>query len=243
MRSNSRRRFSVPFIATAALILAAPRPSVAQTPGGQVTFTKDVAPIFQEKCEACHRPESIAPMSLRTYEEARPWARSIRARVESRQMPPWHIDKTVGIQQFKNDRSLSDDQIATFVAWVDQGALKGDPQGHAARSRLAVRPGLELRGAIRPEGAGPDHPHSAVDAEGRRRATPGSSGLSRPASPSLGGCARSKFGRVGQRPQDHASRERRHRPGRARRHRDGRTVHGMGGRQGRRADAARTPAS
>ncbi|MGC4080599.1 MAG: hypothetical protein QM736_00395 [Vicinamibacterales bacterium] len=93
-----------------------------------VTFTKDVAPIFQEKCEACHRPDSIAPMSLRTYEEARPWARSIRARVESRQMPPWHIDKTVGIQKFKNDRSLNDEQLTTILAWVDQGAPQGDPK-------------------------------------------------------------------------------------------------------------------
>jgi hypothetical protein len=91
------------------------------------TFTKDVAPIFQQKCEACHRPESIAPMSLRTYQEARPWARSIKVRVEARQMPPWHIDKTVGIQEFKNDRSLTDDQIATIVKWVDQGAPQGDP--------------------------------------------------------------------------------------------------------------------
>ena len=91
------------------------------------TFTKDVAPIFQAKCEACHRPESIAPMSLRTYPEARPWARSIRARVEARQMPPWHIDKTVGVQEFKNDRSLSDDQIATILKWVDQGAPQGNP--------------------------------------------------------------------------------------------------------------------
>ena len=79
------------------------------------TFSKHVAPIFQEKCEACHRPGSIAPMSLRTFQEARPWARSIKARVEARQMPPWHIDKTVGIQEFKNDRSLSDEQIATIV--------------------------------------------------------------------------------------------------------------------------------
>jgi hypothetical protein len=90
------------------------------------TFTKDIAPIFQEKCEACHRTDSIAPMSLVTYEEARPWARSIRSRVESRQMPPWHIDKTVGIQEFKNDRSLSDAQIATILKWVDAGAPKGD---------------------------------------------------------------------------------------------------------------------
>ena len=92
------------------------------------TFTKDIAPIFQEKCEACHRPDSIGPMSLVTYEDARPWARSIKARVEDRQMPPWHIDKSVGIQQFKNDRSLSDDQIATILKWIDQGAPKGDPK-------------------------------------------------------------------------------------------------------------------
>ena len=92
------------------------------------TFTKDVAPIFQEKCEACHRPDSIAPMPLRTYEEARPWARSIRARVEARQMPPWHIDKSVGVQKFKNDMSLTDEQIDTIVSWVDGGALQGDPK-------------------------------------------------------------------------------------------------------------------
>jgi hypothetical protein len=92
------------------------------------TFTKNIAAIFQEKCEACHRPDSIAPMSLVTYEETRPWARSIRDRVMTRQMPPWHISKTVGIQHFKNDRSLSDEQIDTIVRWVDQGAPKGDPR-------------------------------------------------------------------------------------------------------------------
>src|SRR6476619_2401446 len=90
------------------------------------TFTKDIAPIFQQKCESCHRPDSMAPMSLITYEEARPWARSIKTRVESRQMPPWSIYKTVGIQEFKNDRSLNDDQIATIVNWIDKGAPKGD---------------------------------------------------------------------------------------------------------------------
>jgi hypothetical protein len=115
-------------VATAAIALMAPAISNAQTPEGPVTFTKDVAPIFQEKCETCHRPGSIAPMSLRTFEEARSWARSIRARVESRQMPPWHIDKTVGIQKFKNDRSLSDSQLETVLAWIDQGAVKGDPK-------------------------------------------------------------------------------------------------------------------
>ncbi|MBM3772245.1 MAG: hypothetical protein FJW27_13385 [Acidimicrobiia bacterium] len=112
----------------AAFTLAIPHNGAAQGPGAQVTFTRDVAPIFQAKCEACHRPGSIAPMALRTYEEVRPWARAIRARVESRQMPPWHIDKTIGIQKFKNDRSLSDAQIGTILAWVDQGAFKGDPK-------------------------------------------------------------------------------------------------------------------
>jgi hypothetical protein len=94
----------------------------------QPTFSKDIAPIFQAKCEACHRPGSIAPMSLRTFEESRPWARSIKARILGRQMPPWHLDKTVGIQEFKNDPSLSDDQIATIVKWVDAGAPQGDPK-------------------------------------------------------------------------------------------------------------------
>jgi hypothetical protein len=90
------------------------------------TFTKDVAPIFQAKCESCHRPDSIAPMSFVTYEEARPWARAIKERVVTRQMPPWHLDKTIGVQKFKNDRSLGDDQIDTIVRWVDGGAPKGD---------------------------------------------------------------------------------------------------------------------
>src|SRR6266542_266203 len=91
------------------------------------TFTKDIAPIFQAKCESCHRPDNMAPMALRTYEEARPWAKSIAARVGAHQMPPWHIDKTVGIQKFKNDRSLNDDQIDTILRWVEAGAPKGDP--------------------------------------------------------------------------------------------------------------------
>ena len=78
---------------------ALPPSAWAQTPAGSdraLTFTKDVAPIFQEKCEVCHRPDNIGPMSLMTYEEARPWVRSIKARVASREMPPWHLDKGVG---------------------------------------------------------------------------------------------------------------------------------------------------
>src|SRR5579859_20791 len=91
-----------------------------------VTFAKDIAPIFQERCQECHRKGSLAPMSLVTYEETRPWAKAIRQRVITRQMPPWHIDKTVGVQKFKNDISLTDEQIATVVRWADSGAPLGD---------------------------------------------------------------------------------------------------------------------
>jgi hypothetical protein len=110
----------------AALVL--PRAAAAADAAKAPTFTKDIAPIFQEKCEACHRPDSIAPMSLMTFTEARPWARSIKTRVSERQMPPWQIDRNVGIQKFKNDRSLSDEQIDTIVRWVDAGAPQGDPK-------------------------------------------------------------------------------------------------------------------
>ena len=109
-------------------LLVLPASAFAADVAKAPTFSKDVAPIFQDKCEACHRPDSIAPMSLVTYAETRPWARSIKAKVAERQMPPWHIDKTVGVQKFKNDRSLSDEQIDTIVRWVDAGAPQGDPK-------------------------------------------------------------------------------------------------------------------
>ena len=100
----------------------------ADTPLKPVTFSKDVAPILQAKCQECHQPNSIAPMSLITYQDARPWARSIKERVATRQMPPWHIDRSVGVQKFKNDMSLTDEQVDTIVRWVDGGSLQGDPK-------------------------------------------------------------------------------------------------------------------
>jgi len=109
-------------------VLAAAAPAIAADTPAKVTFSKDVAPIFQQKCQTCHQPNSIAPMSLISYQESRPWARSIRERVSTRQMPPWHIDKSVGVQKFKNDMSLSDEQIDTIVKWVDAGAPQGDPK-------------------------------------------------------------------------------------------------------------------
>ena len=95
----------------------------AQTP----TFSKDVAPILQKACQNCHRPGAIAPMSLLTYQDARPWAKSIKAKVASREMPPWYIDRHVGVQQFLDDPSLTDAEIATIGKWVDAGAPQGNP--------------------------------------------------------------------------------------------------------------------
>jgi hypothetical protein len=95
---------------------------------GQTTFAKDVAPILQEKCQECHRTGSMAPMSLVTYEETRPWAKAIKQRVATRTMPPWQLDKTVGIQHFQNDSSLTDEQIDTIVRWVNAGAPLGNPK-------------------------------------------------------------------------------------------------------------------
>jgi hypothetical protein len=91
-----------------------------------VTWAKEVAPILQAKCEVCHRPGSIAPMSLTTYDDAKRHARKIRQRVEARTMPPWHLDRTVGIQKFKNDRSLTDAEVKTIADWVDAGSPMGD---------------------------------------------------------------------------------------------------------------------
>jgi hypothetical protein len=89
------------------------------------TFTKDILPILQKSCQECHRPGTMAPMSLLTYEEARPWARSIKEKVVMRYMPPWHIDRTVG--EYYPDPSLSEAEVATIAKWVDSGAPKGDP--------------------------------------------------------------------------------------------------------------------
>jgi len=91
------------------------------------TFSRDVMPILQQKCQECHQPGSIGPMSLMTYDEVRPWAPLIRERVQHRLMPPWAMNPYVGIQGFKNDMSLTEEQIALIVNWVDAGAPEGDP--------------------------------------------------------------------------------------------------------------------
>ena len=102
------------------VILGFSTPSSAAAP----TFSKDVAPIMFAKCAECHRPGSIAPMSLMTYDDARPWARAVKQKVVAREMPPWGADPHVGT--FANDPSLSDAQVATIAAWVDAGAPEGN---------------------------------------------------------------------------------------------------------------------
>src|SRR5213596_729034 len=100
-----------------------PRGIGAQPPGmpDDVTFARDIAPILQRSCQNCHRPDGVAPMSLVTYEEVRPWARSIKLRTglgpRAGVMPPWYIEKNIGIQKYKNDPSLSAAEIATVAKW------------------------------------------------------------------------------------------------------------------------------
>ena len=90
-------------LATGVILLFSAGISSGQTE--DVTFSRDIAPILQQRCQDCHRPGQMGPMSLVTYEEVRPWAPLIKTKVVTRTMPPWHLDKTVGIQEFENDVS------------------------------------------------------------------------------------------------------------------------------------------
>jgi mono/diheme cytochrome c family protein len=126
---NARIAALVPLVA--GLLATAP---TAQSTGqsGDVTFSRDIAPILQRSCQQCHRPEGVAPMPLTTYEEVRPWARAIKTRTglgpRAGVMPPWFVERNIGIQHFKDDPSLNDEEIATIAKWVDNGA----PRGNAA---------------------------------------------------------------------------------------------------------------
>ena len=98
--------------------------SYAASAPSQVTFNKDVLPIMQKRCQNCHRPGEVAPMSFLTYQDVRPWAKAIREAVLTRKMPPWFADPHYG--KFANDRSLNKDEIDTLVSWVDAGVREGD---------------------------------------------------------------------------------------------------------------------
>ena len=117
-------------VVAATALVGPPAPAAAQPAGEAVTFTEHVAPVFYESCTTCHRPGQVAPMSLLTYEDARPWVRAIRQKVLDREMPPWDADPAVGV--WANDRSLSEEAIDTIVAWADGGS----PRGHALQPPL-----------------------------------------------------------------------------------------------------------
>ena len=108
------------------LLLFSPTAAVAKEADTAPTFAKDIAPIFQKNCQSCHRPNSVAPMSFMTYQEVRPWARSIKNRVVLGEMPPYRYDRHVGIQDLKDDLRLSESEIETIARWVDDGAPLGD---------------------------------------------------------------------------------------------------------------------
>ena len=116
-------------------------------PAVPVSYTKDVAPILQRSCENCHRQNGFAPMSLSSYAEVRPWAAAIKRRTARREMPPWFIEKHVGIQRFKNDPSLSDKEIQLIGTWVDGGAVQGNPADMPPPRQLRRQLGLDHRDA------------------------------------------------------------------------------------------------
>ena len=128
-------------ISASALILSA-APAVTPAP----TFSKDVLPILQKNCQTCHRPGEAAPFSLLTYESARPWAKAIKGAVAARKMPPWFADPKYG--HFSNDARLPDSDVQTIVAWVDGGALQGDPKDAPApiewREGWNIKPDVEI---------------------------------------------------------------------------------------------------
>ena len=124
--NRTRKLGGVLVLAIVATMTASAAAGQSPTREGAVTFTKDVLPIFHESCVGCHQPGTAAPMSLLTYEDARRWSGMIKIRVANRQMPPWHIDRSIG--EYYPDPSLSDEQIAIIVEWVDSGTPKGDPE-------------------------------------------------------------------------------------------------------------------
>src|SRR5262245_30952253 len=129
MSGRSRSFVSLGSAAVLGLSLAAmfstpARPAAQSGAKNQVTFSKDVAPIFQKSCQTCHRPDSIAPMSLINYSDARPWARSIAAKVANRDMPPWYVERNIGVQKLIGDPSL------TEAGHGEDSRLGGDGRQH-----------------------------------------------------------------------------------------------------------------
>ena len=133
VRSDGWTIGSVAAFVVGAAVLLVPSTATAQSapPAAPVTYTKDIAPILQRSCENCHRVDGGAPMPMTSYEEVRPYARAIKQRTgigpHAGVMPPWYMEKNIGIQSFKNDPSLSDEEIAKIARWADSGAPRGNP--------------------------------------------------------------------------------------------------------------------
>ena len=138
------RLLGLALLAAAALGFVAAAPAGAAEADGVVTYTKHIAPILERSCQNCHRPESVAPMSLLTYEDARPWARAMKYRTgrigKPDVMPPWYIERDIGIQEYKGDISLSNEEIARIAAWADSGAPRGEAVTPRRRRRSPPRP-------------------------------------------------------------------------------------------------------
>ena len=160
-------------VAGAALwVVAAAVPAAAQSVADRaVTFTRDIAPILQRSCQNCHRPDSIAPMSLLTYAQARPYARAMKQRTALARsqygrgaMPPWYLEKNIGVQKMKDDISLSDEEIAMVATWADSGAPQGNPADmppprvfSSSREWTLGKPDLIVTSpTVTVEGIGPD---------------------------------------------------------------------------------------
>ena len=129
-------------------MIAAPSAAGSGNAADGVTYHRDIAPILERSCQHCHRPESVAPMSLLTYEDVRPWVRAIKYRTgrvgKPDVMPPWYIEKDVGIQDYKGDISLSAEEIALIAAWADNGAPRGEPVDRPAVTRVVDASGWQI---------------------------------------------------------------------------------------------------
>src|ERR1700739_2072813 len=113
-------------LSTIVAIISLATYSVCQSPTpAAVTFTRAVAPILQKHCQTCHRPGEAAPFPLMTYDQVRPWAATMKLAVKQKRMPPWYADPAIG--HFSNDRSLTEKEIATILAWANSGTPEGDP--------------------------------------------------------------------------------------------------------------------
>src|SRR5258708_28158009 len=128
-----RTRLILLYVGLCGIALAGLRDDTS--PKAEITYNKDVAPVLNRHCVACHRPNDIAPMSLMTYEEVLPFARIMRESVVQRKMPPWHADPAFG--EFSNEARLTDEEIAIIDAWVKNGTKKGAPEASTADTVLA----------------------------------------------------------------------------------------------------------